>query len=193
MSGVRVPLAPLVRGLEARNSPEPRAKPRANRYPAGMATAQGRRGHGDDSVDFDAANNSDVRAVLTKIGEENSSRTVQITRNCMVRAITHAQANDHVVRNVAALVKEAPQGQGNGRPSKSLTPEQAVALLGAAKNLGDGKPSRLETYILLCLMTGIRTEEVRALRWDHVDLDNATVAVWRSVRAHGGARSAVSR
>ena len=33
-SGVRAPLAPLVRGLEASNSPEPRAKPRANRYPA---------------------------------------------------------------------------------------------------------------------------------------------------------------
>jgi integrase len=134
----------------------------------------------------------DVRAVLTKIGDENSSRTVQITKNCMVRAITHAQANDHVIRNVASLVT-SPQGQGNGRPSKSLTPEQAAALLAAAKNLADGKPSRLAAYVVLCLTTGIRTEEARALRWDHVDLDNATVAVWRSVRAHGDVKTALSR
>src|SRR5215831_3973191 len=54
--------------------------------------------------------------------------------------------------------------------------------------------SRLDAYIVLCLLTGCRVEEARALRWDHVDLDgdpNADppvpphVAVWRSVRSHG--------
>jgi integrase len=58
--------------------------------------------------------------------------------------------------------------------------------------------SRLHAYIVLCLMTGCRTEEARALRWDHVDLDGKPgasppvpphVAVWRSVRAHGDARA----
>jgi integrase len=134
----------------------------------------------------------DVRAVLVKIGEENSTRTVAITRNCMVRAITHAQANDHVMRNVAALAA-APQGRGKGRPSKALTPEQAGALLAAAKNVADGEPSRLEAYVMVCLMSGIRTEEARALRWDHVELDNATVAVWRSVRTHGDVKTTQSR
>jgi hypothetical protein len=47
-------------------------------------------------------------------------------------------------------------------------------------------------YITLSLLTGIRTEEARALRWAHVDLDGDPaasppvpphVAVWRSVRA----------
>ena len=28
--------------------------------------------------------------------------------------------------------------------------------------------TRLEAYIALSLLTGLRTEEVRALRWDHV-------------------------
>jgi integrase len=55
-----------------------------------------------------------------------------------------------------------PKGQGAGRPSKSLTLEQAVALMAAARG------TRLEAYITLSLLTGLRTEEVRALRWDHV-------------------------
>jgi integrase len=40
--------------------------------------------------------------------------------------------------------------------------------------------SRLGAHVVLCLMTGIRTEEARALRWDHVNLDAASIAVWRA-------------
>ena len=49
------------------------------------------------------------------------------------RAIRHAEANDFVARNVAALV-DTPKGQ-EGRPSKSLTLEQAIALITAARTL----------------------------------------------------------
>ena len=61
----------------------------------------------------------------------------------------------------------------------ALTADQAAAVLKAARN------SRLGAYVVICLMIGIRTEEARALRWDHVDLDAGSIAVWRSVR-HGG-------
>jgi hypothetical protein len=57
---------------------------------------------------------------------------VQIAHNVLVRAIRQAEREDLVGRNVAALVKP-PKGQGAGRPSKSLTPEQAVALIAAAR------------------------------------------------------------
>ena len=67
-----------------------------------------------------------------------------------------------------------------------MTGEQASALLRAAAE-DDGY---LGAYVIVSLTTGIRTEEARALRWDHVDLDGdprASVpphmAVWRSVRA----------
>jgi integrase len=126
-----------------------------------------------------------VRAFLVKLAESSSTRTVQITHNILVRAIRHAEANDHVRRNVAALV-EPPKGK-EGRPSKAMDPEQAAALLKAAED------SRLYAYIVLCLMTGIRTEEARALRWDHVDLDAGTVSVWRSVRASGDTKTQKSR
>lgn len=52
--------------------------------------------------------------------------------------------------------------------------------------------SRLGAYVVLCLLTGIRTEEAQALRWDHVDLDAASMAMWRSVRLGGDTKTAKS-
>ena len=49
------------------------------------------------------------------------------------RVIRHPEANDYVRRNVAALVKP-PTGQA-GRPSRSLTLEQAASLLNARRCL----------------------------------------------------------
>lgn len=56
--------------------------------------------------------------------------------------------------------------------------------------------------MVLCLRTGVRTEEARALTWEHVDIDGNPsadpavpphVAVWRSVRAHGDTKTQKSR
>jgi integrase len=127
----------------------------------------------------------DVRRALTVLAADHSTSTVTLVRNRLVMAIRHAEAGDHVRRNVAALVTP-PAGTG-GRPSKSLTVEQASAVLAAAEK------SRLHAYIVVSLLTGARTEEVRALRWDHVDLDNGTMAVWRSVRQSGDTKTEKSR
>ena len=136
----------------------------------------------------------DVRRVLAEIAATHSSRTVVITHNALERVIRHAEANDHVRRNVVSLVRP-PKGQA-GRPSKSLTMVQAMALLAAAED------SRLCAYVVLCLLAGVRTEEARALTWDHLDLDGDPaavppvpphVAVWRSVRAHGDTKTVKSR
>ena len=127
------------------------------------------------------------------------------------RAIRHAEANDLVTRNVAALA-DTPKGQ-DGRPSKSLTLDQAVAVITAARTLpvtelrpglkDVRRPAELmHAHIVLSLLTGIRTEEARALRWVHVDLDGDPaarppvpphVAVWRSVRTHGETKTERSR
>jgi integrase len=127
------------------------------------------------------------------------------------RAIRHAEANDLVARNVATLV-DTPKGQ-EGRPSKSLTLEQAVAVIAAARTLpvlelhpglkDVRRPAALmHAYIVLSLLVGLRAEETRALRWQHVDLDGDPdadppvpphVAVWRSVRAQGETKTERSR
>ena len=63
-----------------------------------------------------------------------------------------------------ATLVDNPKGQV-GRPSRSFTLVQSLALLDAARE------SRLNAYVVLSLATGIRTEEARELRWEQVDLD----------------------
>ena len=119
----------------------------------------------------------DVQNALTALASRMSTRTVQISRNVLVRAIRLAERDGLAARNVAALVK-LPKGQP-GRPSKSLTLEQATALIDAAKD------TRLEAYIILSLLTGLRTEEARALRWDHVMMWVDDAARWQPVTIAG--------
>ena len=144
----------------------------------------------------------DVQGALGVLASRLSTRTVQIAHNMLVRAIRQAERDDLVGRNVAALVKP-PKGQLGGRPSKSLTLEQAVSLMAAARG------TRLEAYVTLSLLTGLRTEEVRALRWDHVvawvqgqwepaseagfDHEQLAVFVWRADRAGGDTKTPKSR
>ena len=90
------------------------------------------------------------------------ARTLQKGHNCLTRAVPHAEGQDLVRRNVSALV-DTPRGL-EGRPSQSLTLEQASALLEVAE------ASRLHAFIVLCLLTGVRSEEARALTWEHVAL-----------------------
>ena len=135
----------------------------------------------------------EVHQALTAMARNYSSAAVAMGHNALTRAIRHAEARDLVGRNVAVLA-DTPKGQV-GRPSKSLTLEQASALLAAAEG------TRMHAYITLCLATGIRTEEARALRWEHIDFGDpdghppvpASAAVWRSVRAHGDTKTEKSR
>jgi integrase len=120
----------------------------------------------------------DVQAALTALASRVSTRTVQISRNVLARAIRQAERDGLVARNVAALIK-LPRGQRADRPSKSLTLEQATDLMDAAKG------TRLEAYIILSLLTGLRTEEARALGWDHVVMWVDDAAGWQPVTITG--------
>jgi integrase len=154
---------------------------------------------------------ADVRQALAKMATQYSSAAVTMGHLALKRAIRHAEANDLVARNVAVLA-DTPKGQ-DGRPSKSLTLDQTAAVITTARTLpvmelrpglkDVRRPAELmHAYIVLSLLTGIRTEEARALRWAHVDLDGDPsasppvpphVAVWRSVRAHGETKTERSR
>ncbi len=140
-----------------------------------------------------------------------STAAVSMGHLALKRAIRHAEANDLVSRNVAILA-DTPKGQ-DGRPSKSLTLDQALAVITVARTLpvlelrpglkDVRRPAELmHAYITLSLLCGLRTEEARALRWAHVDLDGDPaarppvpphVAVWRSVRVHGETKTERSR
>jgi integrase len=135
----------------------------------------------------------DVRKAMETLTDRWSDRTFEIAKNALDRTVSYAMANDLVIRNVAALVKP-PKSSKKGRPSKSMTLDQAKTLMKAAKG------TRLEAYIVLSLTTGIRTEEARALGWDHVDLEGNPeagipphMAVWKSVRRSGDTKTDKSR
>ena len=100
-----------------------------------------------------------VQDALLALAPERSTRTLKIAHDVLIRAIRQAERDDLVGRNVAALV-DTPKGQKAGRPSKSLTLAQTVALMAAAKG------TALEAYIVMSLLSGVRTKEARALRWD---------------------------
>jgi integrase len=102
-------------------------------------------------------------------------------------------ARDKMKRNVVELT-EVPAGLP-GRPSKAMSAQQADDVI--TKTTSD----RMHPYIVMSLLTGARTEELRALRWKHVleGLSDITppvppfVEVWRSVRAGGDTKTMKSR
>jgi integrase len=123
-----------------------------------------------------------------------STSTLQRVKAILRRAIGRAQARDKVRRNVVLLC-DTPTGRA-GRRSKSLTLSQAHAVMAAAE------ASPLRAYLVVALLTGARTEELRAITWSHVVLDGDEHAeppvlphlmVWRSVRATGDTKTPKSR
>jgi integrase len=136
----------------------------------------------------------DVDRWLAAKSQTLSTATLHRLHSCLNRATKRAMARDKVRRNVVELCT-VPSGQ-SGRPSKALTMAEAEAVLQVAAR------SRMHAYIVVSLLTGARTEELRALTWDHVDLDGDPdallpvpphVAVWRSVRAGGDTKTRRSR
>jgi integrase len=138
---------------------------------------------------------TDVDKALAALAATRSSSTVAMAHLALTRAITRSQAKNLVLRNVSALTGTPPGREG--RPSRSMTLAQASALTAAAQAAGP----RMHPYVMLSLCTGVRTEEARALRWEHVDFGDpesvpprpASVAVWRSVRARGDTKTRKSR
>jgi integrase len=136
----------------------------------------------------------DVERWLAGRAELLSGSTLRKLHSALNRSVNRAMARDKVRRNVVGLCS-VPEGQP-GRPSKSLTLAQAQAILTAARD------TPLYAYVVMSLLTGARTEELRALTWDHVDLLGRPdldppipphVAVWRSVRVGGDTKTRLSR
>ena len=158
---------------------------------------------------------AEVHVALASVAATRSTSTVAVAHNCLTRLIRYAEARDLVRRNVSALV-DTPKGQP-GRRSRSLTLDQAVALLTTAGKGRVPAPAHpgvrpgalMNAYIVVSLTAGLRTEEVRALRWDHVVArvddqwlpvteagfghEQLAVLVWRSVRVHGETKTERSR
>lgn len=139
----------------------------------------------------------DVDAWLEEKAEILATRTLQDLRSILRRSINRAAKRSKGIRNVVLLCDELPTGRA-GRPSKSLTFAQAVAVLDAA----EAEDSTYGDYTVVSLLTGARTEEARPLAWPEVDLVGKPdldppippyVNVWRSVRDGGDTKTKKSR
>ncbi|CAM3615035.1 site-specific integrase [Isoptericola cucumis] len=127
---------------------------------------------------------------LVSLAPKLSTSTLKQVRSVLKRSIDRAMKRGLAERNVVDL-SPAPKGRP-GRRSRSLTFQQASDLLDKTRD----HPAH--AYIVVSLLAGARPEEVRALRWDAVDLDPPKgvpphINVWRSVREGGDTKTQKSR
>lgn len=96
--------------------------------------------------------------------------TLRKIRGLLAQVIDEAVRHRIVSFNAARLAV-LPAGTLPPRKSRTLTVDEAAALLAAA----DGE--RLEAWLVTALHTGARPGELAALTWDDIDLDQATMRV----------------
>src|SRR5207249_3069747 len=87
---------------------------------------------------------AEVRQALAAMAAGYSTAAVSMGHLALKRAIRHAEASDLVSRNVAILA-DTPKGR-EGRPSKSLTLDQALAAMTAAATLPAGAVQALRGW-----------------------------------------------
>lgn len=122
-------------------------------------------------------NPADVQTMLNTLHSQGLTRTIRYTRAVLVIALNKALKWGYVVRNVAILADAPGVERRNIQP---LTKEQALALLEAVKG------HRLEALYRLALSLGLRRGEVLGLRWEDVDLAQATLRISGALQRQQG-------
>ena len=125
--------------------------------------------------------------------------TARGTGNAYVKVIRIGEARTAATH---AATEDDQVACGN-KPRKNAKPAEISANLhdttcrACRAQLGiddstDASP-RLEALFVLSITLGLRPGELRALTWDHVDLDRGVIHVWRSTRRDGDTKTPKSR
>ncbi|RBQ20469.1 site-specific integrase [Spongiactinospora rosea] len=101
-----------------------------------------------------------------------SRRTIQAARNTLRAALSQAQAEEILSRNVAKMVK-LPTMRKRPRARSSWSVDEARQFLESAREHEDP----LYAAWVLILILGLRKGEVLGLRWEDVDLDGGELSV----------------
>ena len=127
---------------------------------------------------------SDVEALTMDMLDRGlAPGTAALTRRVLVVALTDAERDGLVVRNVARLAR-APRQRD---PPRSLTAAEVRTLTEAARY------DPMGSLVLLALSTGLRRGELVALRWDAVGPDSLTVNATMAREFQGGYERADSK
>jgi integrase len=119
-----------------------------------------------------------VQAFLNAhLANGHSIRSAQIVRTALSAALTNAQREELVMRNVARLVK-LPSYQ----PAEVVpwTDDEVRDFLWAARS------DQLFVAFLLLALYGIRRGEVLGLRWQDVDVSRSVIHIRQQVLRYGG-------
>ena len=103
---------------------------------------------------------------------------------------THAATEDNQVACGNKPRKNAPAVQTSTQ-LQDATCRHCRTFLGLDADTDTGQ--QLEALFVLAITLGLRPGELRALTWDHVDLDQAVIHVWRSARRDGDTKTPGSR
>lgn len=121
----------------------------------------------------------DVQAMLNHHLEHGISlRSLHQMRSVLRAALSRAQREELVVRNVAKLVDLRPWER---QPIRPWTTEEAAQFLEAAR------PHRLYPAFVLLLVYGMRRGEVLGLRWCDVDFADGQIRVRQQLQRVGSA------
>ncbi|RAY16382.1 site-specific integrase [Actinomadura craniellae] len=101
-----------------------------------------------------------------------SRRTIQAARNTLRAALSHAQAEEILSRNVAGMAK-LPTMRKRARGKSSWSVDEARRFLESARSQKDP----LYAAWVLILVLGLRKGEVLGLRWEDVNLDAGELSV----------------
>lgn len=104
------------------------------------------------------------------------SRTVQYIHVTLHKALNDAVDDRLLIHNPTEGLKLP---QKDAEETKALSPEQASALLCAARG------SRLEALYVVALHAGLRRGELLALRWNDINFEKGTLRVDQSLDQHG--------
>jgi integrase len=78
-----------------------------------------------------------------------------------------------------------------GTDLDAVTCRSCLAAIGSDD--GSNEADRLEALFVLSITLGLRPGELRKLDWDHVDLDQGVIHVWRSASRSGDVKTLKSR
>ena len=140
--------------------------------------------------------------------EDQATRVLEAARGAVtgytdvVKVAAAGQAATHAARRDTAKPAEIELACGTS-PRKGATVTRTGTDVAAATcrtcrtqlGLDDTKDThvRLEALFVLAITLGLRPGELRALTWDHVDLGNGVIHVWRSSRRGGDTKTPKSR